>query len=125
VPTTITVTSPAFAAGAAIPAAYTCDGADRPPPLRWAGVPATARHLDLTVTDPDAPGGPFVHWRVRGMPASATAVPAGTGGYTGPCPPPGDRPHHYRFTVTALDGHGAPIADGTLVGTYARARPGP
>lgn len=27
----------------------------------------------------------------------------GTGGYGGLCPPPGDKPHHYRITVFAVD----------------------
>ena len=27
----------------------------------------------------------------------------GTPGYGGPCPPKGDKPHHYRFTIFALD----------------------
>src|SRR5262245_53758131 len=32
---TMTLTSTAFAEGAAIPAKYTCDGADGSPPLHW------------------------------------------------------------------------------------------
>ena len=27
----------------------------------------------------------------------------GTDGYGGPCPPKGDKPHHYHFTVFAVD----------------------
>ena len=57
-------------------------------------------------------------------------------GYDGPCPPPG-RPHHYHFKVFALDARlaldasgrkadlmqamrGHVLAQGNLVGTYAR-----
>ena len=34
---TIRLTSPAFADGGMIPKDYTCDGADRSPPLEWTG----------------------------------------------------------------------------------------
>jgi|SRR3954462_6047513 phosphatidylethanolamine-binding protein (PEBP) family uncharacterized protein len=27
----------------------------------------------------------------------------GASGYGGPCPPPGDKPHHYQITVFAVD----------------------
>jgi Raf kinase inhibitor-like YbhB/YbcL family protein len=27
----------------------------------------------------------------------------GADGYGGPCPPPGDKPHHYQITVFAVD----------------------
>ena len=39
-PEPISVSSPAFAAGAAIPDRFTCEGDNRSPPLRWSGVPA-------------------------------------------------------------------------------------
>jgi len=64
--------------------------------------------------DPDAPGGPFTHWLVYGLPpgtSSLAAVPAGAAegvndfgrrGYAGPCPPRGPA-HHYHFVVLALD----------------------
>ena len=114
---TISVTSPAFAAGAPIPARYTCSGDDVSPPLGWSGVPPGAKSLALTVIDPDAPGRPFTHWVVFNVP-SATAelkeggpLPSGSveggndfggTGYRGPCPPPGS-PHHYHFKVYSLD----------------------
>ena len=59
-------------------------------------------------------------------------------GYGGPCPPAGDKPHHYRFTVWALDQASPPfgadvtgdtiapwlkahaLAEGVLEGTYSR-----
>ena len=51
----LTISSPAFAHNAAIPALYTCQGRDVSPPLSWSGVPAGARSLVLIVDDPDAP----------------------------------------------------------------------
>lgn len=114
---TITVTSSAFAQGAAIPARYTCGGADVSPPLAWSGVPAGARSVALTMIDPDAPGRPFTHWVLFNLPAATSSLPAGgpfpegvaegrndfgAVGYRGPCPPPG-RPHHYHVEVYALD----------------------
>jgi Raf kinase inhibitor-like YbhB/YbcL family protein len=109
------LTSPAFADGADIPIRHTCDGADLSPRLTWTGVPDGTRSLALVVDDPDAPGGTFTHWVVYDLPADQSelgegAVPATSGrnsfgrtGYGGPCPPPADAPHRYRFTLYALD----------------------
>lgn len=118
----LAISSPAFAAGGAIPAAFTCEGADRSPPLAWSGVPAGAKALALVVDDPDAPdpAAPkrvWVHWVLYNLPPTATglpegvaALPAGTReglndwkrtGYGGPCPPVGR--HRYFFKLYALD----------------------
>jgi len=116
-PSSMTVTSQAFGQGAAIPARYTCSGADVSPPLSWSGAPDGTKSLALTVIDPDAPGKPFVHWVVFNVPATATDLGEGarppegstegrndfgSNGYRGPCPPPGS-PHHYHFKLYALD----------------------
>jgi Raf kinase inhibitor-like YbhB/YbcL family protein len=149
-PEPITVSSPAFAAGAAIPQRYTCAGENLSPPLRWTGVPEGTAEVALVVDDPDAPRGTYVHWVVAGLdPATARlaegAVPpgarqlpnsAGKAAWTGPCPPGGPA-HHYRFTVYALRqapevaGDAGPeaavraieaaaTARGRLVGTFGR-----
>ena len=106
------LTSPAFAAGGTIPDGFTCDGANASPPLRWKGVPKGTVELAITVEDPDAPGGPFVHWVAWGIDPSAGALPEetvpdgvvdGDPAYRGPCPPPGAEPHRYRFTLYALE----------------------
>lgn len=121
----LAVASTAFADGGVIPAEYTCDGADRSPPLRWEGAPAETAAFAIVVDDPDADG--FVHWLAWNLPASVTALEAGaspgggmpTGtvegkndfgrlGYGGPCPPRG-KEHRYRFLVYALD---APLPAG-------------
>jgi Raf kinase inhibitor-like YbhB/YbcL family protein len=116
------ITSSAFAQGGAIPKRYTCDGADRSPPLSWSGVPIGTKSLVLIVDDPDAPdpAAPrttWVHWVLFNLPPessgleeSITTLPAGTGkglndwkatGYRGPCPPIGR--HRYLHKLFALD----------------------
>lgn len=146
-PVRITLTSPAFAEGATIPARFTCDGADVAPPLRWAHVPPGTRELALVVEDLDAPGGTFLHWVRAGIPADARSTPSagvdgdnsfGRPGYSGPCPPKGDPPHRYRFEVYALGtrsrleagappeagrhaiARAGPLARGMLEGRYGR-----
>jgi Raf kinase inhibitor-like YbhB/YbcL family protein len=118
----LTVTSPVFTSGGPIPAKYTCDGKDTPPPLTWEGVPDNARSLALVVDDPDAPDPKapqrtWIHWILYNMPTITTGLPeggiplpAGTmhgkndwkrTGYGGPCPPIGR--HRYFFKLFALD----------------------
>ena len=109
--------SPSLRNGGVIPKQFTCDGAGTRPTLSWAGVPAKAAEVAILVGDPDAPGGTFVHWTVWGLPPTARGeVTAGTlptgaiegansarrTGWTPPCPPKGDAPHHYVFGVYAL-----------------------
>jgi Raf kinase inhibitor-like YbhB/YbcL family protein len=121
---TMTLTSPAFTDGAAIPAKHTCSGEDLSPPLAWTAVPAGARSLVLIVDDPDAPdpAAPkmtWVHWLVYNLPPdtaglaegiAADALPAGSAqglndwqraAYGGPCPPIGR--HRYFHKLYALD----------------------
>lgn len=107
--------SPAFAGDGEIPTRYTCDGDNVSPPLGWVNVPAGTVELALTVVDPDAPSGQFVHWVIAGLdPALGgleegevpeTAVEARNDtsefGWFGPCPPAGEK-HNYVFTLFAL-----------------------
>jgi Raf kinase inhibitor-like YbhB/YbcL family protein len=151
-PDTIQLTSAAFEQDGAIPVRYTCDGQSVSPPLSWQN-PGDAVEFALLVTDPDAPGGSFVHWVVFGIPSNADSIGEGQGpggarqgvngfgriGYGAPCPPAGDAPHRYVFTLYALSSAragglelGASAgqmlraigccvqAEGTLTGTYGR-----
>ncbi|MDA8095337.1 MAG: YbhB/YbcL family Raf kinase inhibitor-like protein [Betaproteobacteria bacterium] len=116
----LTLTSPSFRPGESIPKEYTCDGADRSPPLAWSGTPADTKTLALVLEDPDAPGGTWVHWVLYNIPARVHALEANVPhhpvladgarqglnswpktGYGGPCPPSGT--HHYWFHLYALD----------------------
>lgn len=100
-----------------------CTGKNISPELRWSGAPAATKSFAVTVYDPDAPtGSGWWHWTVYNIPATAMALPAGASaarglpagtvegvtdfgkpGYGGACPPKGDKPHRYFFTVYALN----------------------
>jgi len=118
-----TLTSSAFKPDAPIPVEFTCDGPDRSPALAWNGAPAGTKAFALISDDPDAPAGTWVHWVIYNLPVSVTLLPEAVPtsetvpslggalqgkndfrkiGYGGPCPPPG-KPHHYHFTLYALD----------------------
>jgi Raf kinase inhibitor-like YbhB/YbcL family protein len=121
VPSTMTVTSSAFANNARIPVTYTCDGPGTIPPLAWTAPPSTTKTIAIVVDDPDAPNGHFVHWVVVNLPASARSLAGplpsgahvldntgGTVGWTPPCPTPPNSVHHYHFTVYALSDYVCP-----------------
>ena len=94
------------------------------PALAWKNPPAGTKGYAVTVYDPDAPtGSGWWHWVVYNIPATVTSLPVGAGdrggaklpagalqgrtdfgtaGWGGPCPPKGDKPHRYVFTVHAL-----------------------
>jgi Raf kinase inhibitor-like YbhB/YbcL family protein len=99
-----------------------CAGQNISPALQWSNPPAGTRSFAVTIYDPDAPtGSGWWHWVMYNIPASTTSLAAGAGngrnaprgstegitdfgskGYGGPCPPVGDKPHHYHITVFAL-----------------------
>jgi Raf kinase inhibitor-like YbhB/YbcL family protein len=113
----IALASPAFRQGGTMPKRFTCDGRQTSPPLRWSGVPAGTTELLLTMEDPEAPNGTFVHWVVAHLPPRSRGIPAGRvprgavqlqqsfgeRRYGGPCPPEDDPPHHYVLTLYAFD----------------------
>lgn len=114
----------AFTHGESIPETHTCEGADVSPELTIGDVPDDAAALAVVVDDPDAPTGTFTHWLLWNLPPDTTEIPEGVAqmetlpelggarqgendfgeiGYRGPCPPEGDSPHEYRFTLYVLD----------------------
>jgi Raf kinase inhibitor-like YbhB/YbcL family protein len=120
---------------------FGCTGKNISPALQWEGAPKNTKSLAVTVYDPDAPtGSGWWHWIIFNIPANITSLsknagdpasglaPAGsvqsrtdygTPGYGGACPPVGDKPHRYQFTVYALDIEKLPLdvnASGAMVG---------
>ena len=109
---------------------FGCTGQNVSPQLVWSGVPVGTKSLQLQVHDPDAPtGAGFWHWAVYDIPPTTTGLAQGAGNspatlppgayggntdfmdtgatgvngnYGGPCPPAGDPPHRYNFTLYAL-----------------------
>jgi Raf kinase inhibitor-like YbhB/YbcL family protein len=116
----LSVTSTDLTAHQPIPPQFWgCTSAGVSPELSWSGAPAGTESYVVTMFDPDAPtGSGFWHWVAWDIPADTTSLPtgatlpassidgqndAGTIGYTGPCPPPGDGTHHYEITVIAVN----------------------
>ena len=124
---TFRLSSPDLKAGAQIPnkhvyQGFGCTGENVSPALEWKNPPAGTKSYAVTSYDPDAPtGSGWWHWVVYNIPGDASGLPGGAGsgtglpagaeqgrtdfgsaGYGGPCPPQGDKPHHYIFTVYAL-----------------------
>jgi len=136
----ITVTSTMFDDGQTIPdrAAHSMTGGENvSPDLSWSGVPDGAKSLAVTCYDPDAPTTVgFTHWVLFDIDPSTTSLEAGAGAsgkqpkgsvlgfsdwgesqYGGMAPPAGDDPHHYHFTVWALDVDSLEVDETT---TYAK-----
>ena len=106
---------------------FGCEGTNVSPQLSWRNAPAGTKSFAITVYDPDAPtGSGWWHWVVWNIPASVNELRSGIGsvhahpnfrlpegavegrtdfgsvGFGGACPPEGDKPHRYIFTVHAL-----------------------
>ncbi|MGZ5082990.1 MAG: YbhB/YbcL family Raf kinase inhibitor-like protein [Usitatibacter sp.] len=119
---------------------FGCAGQNVSPALVWTNPPAGTKSFALQVYDPDAPtGSGFWHWALYDIPPTVTGLAQGaannastlppgsyggntdffdtgtTGGnglYGGPCPPAGDPPHRYNFTLYALSVDHVDVAAG-------------
>jgi Raf kinase inhibitor-like YbhB/YbcL family protein len=120
----LTVTSPGFVEGSALPERYAMQkagGRNVSIPLSWSGVPQTARSLVIVTVDRHPIAHRWIHWLVTGVSPDATGVPEGASGsaampagarerensfglsgWGGPQPPPGSGAHPYETTVYAL-----------------------
>jgi Raf kinase inhibitor-like YbhB/YbcL family protein len=106
----LSLTSPDFASGDAIPANYTCTGPS--PALAWSGVPSDTKELALVVLEPSADN---YLWIVTGIAATNASISkgevppgatqlnnsSGKVGWLGPCPAKGTT-HTYNFMLFAL-----------------------
>ena len=124
-----TLTSPTIKPGSFLDdeqvfSGFGCSGKNLSPALKWAASPKGTKSFAVTVYDPDAPtGSGWWHWLVYNIPANVDEIAAGAGDPTGKllptgavqgrsdygthafggaCPPKGDKPHRYIFTVYAL-----------------------
>ena len=124
-----TLSSPTIKPGSTLTQAqvfngFGCSGQNISPALKWSGAPAGTKSFAVTLYDPDAPtGSGWWHWVVINLPADTAGLAEGAGtadgkalpagaqqgrtdfgapGFGGACPPQGDKPHRYIFTVYAL-----------------------
>ena len=123
------LSSPEIKPGSMMPKSFEfngfgCSGENKSPELKWSGAPKGTKSFAVTMYDPDAPtGSGWWHWVVINIPADVTEFPAdagaqnsttlpkgavqgrtdyGVNAWGGTCPPQGDKPHRYIFTVYAL-----------------------
>ena len=103
---------------------FGCSGNNVSPRINWSDIPKGTKSFALTIYDPDAPtGSGWWHWLLVNIPKNQTELSADFGRYNkanlkdgirqirndfgiynygGPCPPKGDKPHRYIFTIHAL-----------------------
>lgn len=127
--TDFSISSPSLQPGGTLPSLHVlngfgCTGGNTSPALSWRHAPAGTQSFAITAYDPDAPtGSGWWHWVAYNIPASVQSIGEGAGtangqtlptgttqgktdfgtlGFGGACPPAGDKPHRYVFTVHAL-----------------------
>ena len=123
------LSSPEIKANSTLPKSFEfnnfgCSGENKSPALKWSGAPKDTKSFAVTMYDPDAPtGSGWWHWVVINIPADVTELLSNAGAansttlpkgaiqgrtdfgaaaWGGACPPQGDKPHRYIFTVYAL-----------------------
>ncbi len=104
---------------------FGCTGKNISPHLTWVHAPKGTKSFAVTVYDPDAPtGSGWWHWVIFNISANIYELKPDAGdpqknlapegsvqsqtdygkpGFGGACPPEGDKPHCYIFTVYALN----------------------
>lgn len=104
---------------------FGCSGKNISPQISWKNAPAGTKSFAFTVYDPDIQtGSGWWLWMVVNIPANYTKLPSNFGhtnkaklqdgitqvrndfgnfDFGGACPPKGDKPHRYVFTIYALN----------------------
>ena len=104
---------------------FGCNGKNISPSLKWSNAPKNTKSFAVTVYDPDAPtGSGWWHWVMFDISSGVNELKEDAGnlkknlapkgsiqsvtdygkpGFGGACPPQGDKPHRYVFTVYALN----------------------
>lgn len=118
---------------------FGCSGENVSPELEWSGAPKDTKSFAIMVYDPDAPtGSGWWHWTVANIPANVSKIEEGASaakklppgsvegrtdfgapGFGGACPPQGNKPHRYIFSIYALKTDKLDIngeASGAMVG---------
>ena len=121
---------------------FGCIGLNKSPQVSWSGAPKNTKSFSINVYYPDAPtGSGWWHWTIFNIPADVNNLENGASGdksklpegviegrtdygkseFGGACPPEGDKPHRYIFTIYALDVEKLDLdgnSSGALVGYY-------
>lgn len=103
---------------------YTCDLDNSSPELRWSNPPEEVAQFAVVAQDLELPPAASILWLIYNIPSHIHHLPAGIPpqealpngilqginslgklGYSGPCPPLGDRPHQYVLKLFALKAH--------------------
>ena len=104
---------------------FGCQGQNISPQLLWKNAPQNTQSYALTLYDPDAPtGSGWWHWLIFNIDKNNDELKSNAGnialnlapknsiqsitdfgkaGFGGACPPKGDKPHQYIFTIYALN----------------------
>lgn len=124
----MTLTSSSMVEGGTLPQEHVadrfgCDGENISPQLTWANAPEGTKSFIVLAFDPDAPtASGWWHWGAYDIDSTILDLPAGADSlvsvvttglkrvendfgafeYIGACPPEGDGPHRYMFTVYAM-----------------------
>lgn len=103
---------------------FGCKGDNVSPMLQWHNIPEGTEYFAVTAYDPDAPtDSGWWHWQMINIPKATHSLLSDAGNsdqskipesatqmrndygdhsFGGACPPIGDKPHRYQFTVYAL-----------------------
>jgi Raf kinase inhibitor-like YbhB/YbcL family protein len=109
----LTVTSPAFTAGAFIPKVHSCNGAGESIPLAWSGAPEGTQSYAVVMRDLSLPGPNNYHWVIWDILAATTSLTQGIAKQAQPGTPAGAKQTAWSFGSAVGYGHVCPPAGST------------